>query len=430
MVRFFGFTTALAVTLAVGCGHSAGGGVSAGSPLARPAQASPPAQTTPPWTMPPGGPLTPALRLDVARLLAPQLRFNAYHNDGNTSAQNRSVDFFPMSVANFLRELESGSVRVVTTGSNGTSPGVSDLLPLLTPPVLGVDSLTGVPRDMVGDPPGTAPAYAHVYEDATARRISADGSGELRVFVEHWFFYCQDRAETPILGIPSGTGFWDLFGHIGDWEHTLTRVHLRLGPDLSLQTATIEAATYYLHEDAYRVAVADLELVDDQGQPSASGTHPVVYVSQGKHASYPQAGEWWGLTYPGPIVGYTGFFRGNGVVVDTWLGLVFDLEEPAAAPAEFSPPELTSIMARSPVQGLSDWTEYWGRWGPDTIALFPFRFSLASPVGPKFQQTYGDYGLASRDWAALKASDPDLIIYRDLGVVTPPLVPTPTPIRR
>ena len=85
------------------------------SPAPPPTPPPPP----PPWAMPAGGPLTSAVRADVARQFAPRLRFNAWHNDGNLARQNRNEDFFPAGIGSFLTEIESGNARVVVTSSNG-----------------------------------------------------------------------------------------------------------------------------------------------------------------------------------------------------------------------------------------------------------------------------------------------------------------------
>src|SRR5262249_44507086 len=50
------------------------------------------------------------------------------------------------------------------------------------------------------------------------------------------------------------------------------------------------------------------------------GTHPAVYVSQGKHASYPEPGEWRDYQRLAPLVEYDDVFHGNGVRVETWKG--------------------------------------------------------------------------------------------------------------
>jgi hypothetical protein len=397
--------------LVAGCSGSSGGGGAATTtaPLSSGTAANTTSQTL---TAPANGPLTRGVVDAIARTCAPQLRFNAYHNDGNTTKWNRHEDFFPMSVKTFMAELTSRQARVVIHESSGTVPGISEVRPFTENPVFSATFFGPYPRRMAGDAPGSAPLYVHVYDDVTQRQLAPDGSGELTCFVEYWVFYAYDRAEAKLLNIIGGP---DVTGHRADWEHTAFRAKVQ------------EAGFYYGHARGFEVLRPELETVDDQGQPDPQGTHPVVYVSQGKHASYPQAGHWRDSSFPTWLAEHIDFFRGNGVIVSGWTVPLIDLEDPATFAAELNPADHQTLVANSPVNPtlLPDWTEFWGRWGPDlTVLPIP-----TSPTGPKPKKTYGDYGQGLTKWTDAKASSNRLEVYADQGI-TIPAAATPDPIRR
>jgi hypothetical protein len=413
----------------VGCGGSGGSGSGSAQAAAAVTSAAPSATTSSAvTTQPPPLGLTPALADEVARRCAPSLRFNAYFNDGNTSRQNRSEDFFPMSVASFLRQLASQQTRVATQESNGTQAGVNEVVATSDRALFGSTHLGPFPRKIAGDEPGQAPLYTSVYEDVSARAQAPDGSGELVLYVEHWIFYAYDRAEVRILFFT--TGGFDPFGHRADWEHVSSRVRVYLDPGAVVVGLLVEEGAFYGHGGAVLAYAPSLELVDDLGQPDPLGTHPVVYVSQGKHASYPQAGEWRDHAVPSWLAGHTDFFRGNGVRVDTWLGPLFSLDDPAANPAEFSPPELALLA--SPV---ADWTLYPGGWGPDLTLLNLQQVTLRvglSPTGPLHKNVHQGFHAARGpypNWDDVKASEPNLRVYSDVGITIPPS-PQAAPVRR
>ncbi|MGE4146073.1 MAG: hypothetical protein AB7N76_35945 [Planctomycetota bacterium] len=429
---------ALLLALA-GCSQGGGGGAPLSASTAAGLQSATPtplpSAATPAFVPPPPGDLTPALRAEIARAFAPQLRFNAYYDDGNHSAQNKNEDFFPMGVASFLRELASGRPRVVTQPSvvGAAAPAVS-----VEQPVSGAASFTsarldGYPKQLVGDAPGSAPLYVHVYELPALRRLAPDGSGELVVYAEYWVFFAYDRCEAKVLNLIPTSGGADIAGHRGDWEHTSYRLRVTLDAGAVVRGGAVEEGFFYGHDHAYSATAPELELLDDAGQPSPAGRHPVVFVSQGKHASFPQAGEWQNSAVPTWLADHTDFFRGNGVWVETWRGDLFDLEDPRAAPAEFAPPELGALLAASGLQ-LQDWTEYLGRWGPDlalSAAGVTLRIGL-SPTGPKAKADYGDFGGqgAQPTWTDAKLQSPRLRVYRDLGITIPRAAPLPLPLRR
>jgi hypothetical protein len=374
----------------------------------------------------------PATRKAIARAFAPRLRFNAFHNDGNASRQNRNEDHFPTGVASLFREVASGRVRVVTQPSVGAQAAVAELRATSDAPVFGQDALGPFPERLVGDAPGGAPIYVNVYEDPATRAIAADGSGSVSVWIEYYVFYPFDRAEASLIGLNVAPRL-NLGGHRGDWEHTHYRVRVQLGPGGALLGGAFEDAVFYAHGHGHGVEPSGLETVDDQGRPDPAGRHAVVYVAQGKHASYPQAGEWpGGGLFPTWAVQQTDFFRGNGVVVDTWRGAFVDLEDPAGELADLASPDVLAAFARSPV-ALSDWSQYRGRWGTDHVVLgLPgLSLTLASPAGPKTKRAYGDFGRTRVGrWADVKRAHRELRVYRDLGIMIPDVVPPPLPIRR
>ncbi|MCO5172232.1 MAG: hypothetical protein M9894_38535 [Planctomycetes bacterium] len=383
-------------------------------------------------TIGPPGSLSPAFRAEVARAFAPELRFNAYHDDGNRSPQNRHEDFFPMGVASFLAELEAGAARVLVQPSRGPAPGVSQVRPFSSRPVLRGAQLEGYPRYMVGDEPGTAPVYVHVYEDPAGRALAPDGSGELVVFAEYWFFYAHDRSEARLLGAIGTSGAADVTGHRADWEHISLRLRVRTAAGGVFAGGELDHGSFYGHGGAVVAGPGELERVDDAGADDPAGRHPVVYVAQGKHASYPEAGEWRGHAVPTWLADHTDFFRGNGVRIACWQVPLPDLEDPDALPQEFAPQAFRTLQAASPhtVAHLRDWTEYRGRWGPD-LALFGTTVLGLSPTGPKAKTKYGDQGGLTTfpRWADLKRRSPGLKVYRDLGIVIPRVLPPPAPSR-
>jgi hypothetical protein len=233
---------------------------------------------------------------------------------------------------------------------------------------------------MVGDPPGEAPLYIHVYEDSRQRRVAEDGSGELLAYVEYWVFYPMDRCEPVVLGSQM-QGEDDRFGHRSDWEHTTYRVRVQLGPGGAWAGAVLEEGYYFGHDKRLVVTPEELQTVDG---------HPVVFVSQGKHASYPVPGRFGLVPLPAFLAEHTDVFRGNGVRVDTWKGPLVDMEAPPESELalevwkKIAPPE------------LADWTRFPGRWGPDRIArveLFGTTIALGnSPSAPRAKSTWCDFG--------------------------------------
>ncbi len=416
------------------------------APTPAPAPAPLPAPTpvpvpAPVFTLPTGSPLTPALKAEIARMFAPQQRFNAFHNDGNPSPQNRHEDFFPMGVASYFRELESGMARVMLPpGSVHQTVSTNMLTAVSALPEMTDDQIKHQPRFMAGDAPGSAPLYTNLYLDPASPALQPDGSGELVVYAEYYVFYPQDRSEAQIFTFIPTIGVVDFTGHRGDWEHTVYRLRAQLDPGMSLQGGIIEQGFYSAHSHVYDVDPAEIETVNDAGQPDPSGTHPVVYISQGKHAAYPQAGEYKDRgDFPSWLASHTDFFRGNGVVVDCWNGELFDLEDPVSAASEFASPDFLAIIARSgssSIQQLSDWTEYEGDWGSDDVSinlLFTSIGIASSPSGAKQMNSYGAWAsgnVSTLSWSDTKQNQSGLTVYVDQGISIPAAIPAPLPLRQ
>ncbi len=153
--------------------------------------------------------------------------------------------------------------------------------------------------------------------------------------IQYWVFYAYDSAV-------SGTG-----GHRADWEHTTYKVKV---PSRDLAKGEIEEGYYHGHGNIFppiRVSKDDLHLVDDDGVVTALGTHPVVYVACGKHASYPRPGILW--QYAEFVVRVQDdFFAGNGVWFDSWT-------------------EMDLVNLGTIEHPMVDWLLYGGHWGPDGL---------------------------------------------------------------
>ena len=378
--------------------------------------------------------LTPALEDEIARTFAPQLRFNAYHNDGNTSKQNRNEDYFPMSVLRFLKEIDSGQARVAIQESQGAQPAISEVRTTTKRPVFKLIHLADYPKRMVGDPPGAAPLYVEVYEDPALRNQAPDGSGELTAYIEYWVFYAHDRAEARVLLFNTG-GRFDPIGHRADWEHTSFKVRVKLGPGGVVTGGAIEEGVFYGHNKAFLAFPPQLTLLDDNGVPDPQGTHVAVFIAQGKHASYPEAGHWTDHAVPGWLAKHTDFFRGNGVWVDSWRGRLINLDEASTNDAEFDPPEFQSLQQGSNAPLLPDWTEYTGKWGPDLSLFNALGITITvglSPTGPKRKSTFQAFhgGRTPAVWTDAKVKHASkLSVYADLGISIPRALGV-APVRR
>lgn len=270
-----------------------------------------------------------AVEAAVALRHAPRYRFTARDPSGPDVPQNQDEAYFPISVTGFRAQLAAGVYRLVGGPVRAEAPGR-----------FGQSGIDGFPSRLAGDPIGAAPVYTHVYPLDAGQAV-----------VEYWVFYGYDRADAGVLGVSVSLG-----DHRGDWEHTAFRVQLE--PPRLLE------GFYYGHALALQVPRDDLERVD--------GEHPVVYVSQGKHASYPQACVVRSVPIPTWLLQHLDVANGQGPTWDAWTSPLVDLGErgrPSAAAA--------------------DWLGYMGRWGPDGLELFGLGIGT-SPTGPAAKVSWGN----------------------------------------
>lgn len=282
-----------------------------------------------------GDGLDDALEAAVARRHAPRYRFGAKDPSGPDCPQNLDEVYLPMSVGRFLACLKAGVYRL-RDGSTVRAPQGGRF---------EERTVVNFPSRLGGDPLGKAPVYSHVYP----------GSNEGEVFCEYWVFYPYDRAGAVVLGMDVQLG-----DHRGDWEHTAYRI--------SLDPPRVLEGYYYGHDFCLLVPREDLELVD--------GEHPTVYVSQGKHASYPGACFLATTGFPGWMVDHHDVANGRGPVWDSWRGPIVDLGEK----------ERPSPAARS-------WLSFMGRWGPDGWEALGLAIGT-SPTGPAAKVSWGTHGKA------------------------------------
>jgi hypothetical protein len=362
---------------------------------------------------------------ELASRHAPLYRFNAWVA-GINSIANRNEDYFPMSVTSYLDQLAAGSVRVVTHEASGATVTVSEMRPLSTKPVIAADKIEGAPWGPVGDVPGTAPVYFHAYEDTKARVRHPDGSGSATWFIEYWLFYGQDVSREKL---PFGPVL-DISGHKGDLEHTRFAIQVDLGPGGSFLCSKIVRGYFAAHSWVYLVEPADMELVDDQGQPDPRGGHPVSYVSVGKHAEYPQAGYWIDNLGLLPFVTHDEIFLGNGVEWTSWRSPLVDLDANNGSP-EFAPASFALLLDPS-LKGMTDWRDYKGTWGdtrPPSLGFLNPLVALApfgdSPKGPTHQSDYGKGPRYTKKWADVKRTATRLTLTSYA-----PVVPAPLPVRK
>ncbi|MEZ0229328.1 MAG: Vps62-related protein [Planctomycetota bacterium] len=341
-------------------------------------------------------------RTDLARLHAPLYRFNAWV-PGNSSPGNKSEDYFPMSVGGWLHQLRNGRARVVTKESNGKTPSVNQTRPLVRKIEIAKDAIHGVPARMAGDAPGDAPVYFHVHDEG--KTIAKDGSGEERLVIQYWLFYGQDASRDRVSPVGFGPKL-DLAGHVGDWEQTSLAVTVLRGQGGKFLRTEVRRAYYTAHGAPRSVERGDFQL--------EGGTHPVVYVAAGKHASYPEPGWWQDPNGYAPWIVHDEFFLGNGYAWRSWEKPlhVYDLDGAA------------TLF----VQNGFDWRSYAGTFGDDrdlTIPLLGKTFPTGqSPRAPKLQSSYGDLSKTAKPWRDEKRTAKGL----HLGA-SPVVSPVPLPKR-
>jgi len=314
---------------------------------------------------------------ELARRHAPLWRFNGWV-PGDPSPMNKSEDHFPMSVARFFDELGRGKARIVTREARGATPGENEERDIPGAVAIERDRIAGMPRNMAGDAPGKAPVYFKSYS-----------KGGL-TYIEYWLFYPQDRCRVKILGVTLPIG-----GHRGDWE----------GISIALDARGAVVRGYFnRHGEKDACAPEQMHFVEG---------HPVAYVSQGKHACYPEPGRWHDMLGLAPLVEFDEFFLGNGCAWRSWESPLMDLD--ARDEAEFAPPSMKKLLKGGP----DDWRDFAGGWGPDRGILGVG----ASPVGPRQHGVYlsGDGG--SKKWSDVRKKKGVALEERA------PLDPIPVPRR-
>lgn len=279
-----------------------------------------------------GDGLDDAQEVALARRFAPSVRFAGVDPQGRGGQHNVAERYFPMSVARFLAQLEAGVYE--REGQRWlTEPGsFSD------------ERVVGYPSFLKGDPPRAAPVYVHVYP----------GEESGTAFCEYWLFYPYDVAEARFLGVEIPYG-----GHRGDWEHAAFKV--------ALDPPRVLGGYFYGHDKCLVVAAEDLELIE--------GTHPAVYVSQGKHASYPTAVVIPSVGLPQAIVGHLDVANGLGERWDTWRDTaLIDLGE-----------------REQPRDPVARWLGFQGPWGPDGVWLGSIEIGT-SATGPTAKREWRNNG--------------------------------------
>jgi len=292
---------------------------------------------------------------------------------------NKAEDLFPMSVARYFDDLARGWTRIVTRRSQGTKVGWNEEQKVQRAVSIEKDRIKGVPLDMAGDAPGEAPLYWHAF--------AQDGL----LYVEYWVFYPMDRARVKVLGMKITAG-----GHRGDWE----------GMQVALDAkGAVVKAFFDAHGEKRECSPAEMRW---------EGEHPVVFVSQGKHAAYPEPGLWKDVHRKAPLEQFDEFFLGQGYAWRSWEGQLVDLE---GDDAKELAPESMKKLDRT---GLKTWVDFAGGWGPDASLLG----IGGSPVGPKQHSFWGKGGFRAVKWSDVRKS-PGLEI-KDTAALDPP----PLPARR
>ncbi len=216
--------------------------------------------------------------------------------------------------------------------------------------------------------------YARVLEGQELPEIGTDHPLHDAVIVQYWFFSFYNDA-------------WNR--HQADWEEIAIFLR-RDGADF-----TPLGAAYASHDEGRWRRWQDIDRVDEGGAPADNGTHPMVYVGRGSHASYfdynengyhpsmsrkvwvPFVGE---FTTPSKFalesrnatdwVATDARNGGNGVRIFT-------------ENVKLMPPEV--VLRDLPRLRLDDewwWLAYRGLWGAPE--LLPF-FGESGPRGPQWQ---------------------------------------------
>jgi hypothetical protein len=204
---------------------------------------------------------------ELAMRFRPHLRFDSRER------------FRPLDVDSFLKEEQPELCTPVQLHQDEcTEPSLSNLHLAENSGgylQLGGDERTG--RDLQSDDPGSLKrlgSFGKIYYKITRR--------EGRAYIEYWWFFRFNESPAYAdymclagLSIASGS----CFDHQGDWEGITVSV---IDTDRGNRDAFV---TYTGHNwpGGYRYHWKDLQ----KWGSVADGTHPVVYVARGSHASYP-----------------------------------------------------------------------------------------------------------------------------------------------
>jgi hypothetical protein len=150
-----------------------------------------------------------------------------------------------------------------------------------------------------------------------------------------WRVYTQVRPSSYVRGDGKAAAWdlqvWTFFpyndfisaaNHEGDWEHVTISI---------AQDETFVSAFYATHKTGLRI--------DDPSKIEWSGTHPVGYVADGSHATYPTVGA-----QSTGVPGADDHTYANGPVWRTWENFA-------------------NLGARGHVLNGQTWANYGGRWG-------------------------------------------------------------------
>lgn len=395
-----------------------------------------------------------ALEAALAERFAPEWRFNRYH-PGDGSSQNNNEKNYPISVEKwFEQEAADGEPPEVVFEFSVPQPvnpttqiqppalnfretrTMQDIRELheMTNPFNGefvtsenlIDDeyhreisvyIDGFPRDLLGDPDGF-PTYFHCYEKGDA------------VFISYMLFYAYNEKAMP----------FDLADHRGDWKGVFIKLHgIGAGPldDPALASDASVGIDYIWYgghgEKKFIEPTSPLYL--------SNGDHPRVFVSRGSHTCWPRPGEWHNYdvdnseiygSVGGALValvssflnilagGFLGIFggygvedmiddaddmfRGDGLVVESWLGgrQLINLGESTHNDT------LSNGDPDPDIQGipLTGWGDFIGKMGCD------FMGGEADSPGPPYSKGEWRAGITSSnvyEWSQLVTLNPSYL---------------------
>src|SRR5688572_7758564 len=211
--------------------------------------------------------------------------------------------------------------------------------------------------------------------------------GEDYVVLNYQFFYAMNDWRSSFFGVND---------HEADWEQIF--VYLVATPDGALEPAWVAYASHDFHG-------ADLRRRWDDPTLTLAGTHPVVYVGAGSHASYFEQGEYViavGLKLLGPVSDVTSFLRRfwrQTLRQGTPGSDTGRLEEALKVPfVDYARGDGISVGPGQPhewspavIDESVDWVGYRGLWGLDTRDVFAGELA---PAGPRYNRD----GFVRQSW--------------------------------